>query len=57
MPIDEEKLREKLATILEKTAYGGLHTFRREPLINDVVQAVKECEVESEEQPQEKEVI
>lgn len=42
--IDETKLREKLAKIVEKTAYRGLHTFRHEQIVNDIVQAVKECE-------------
>lgn len=42
--MDEKKLREKLAALLEKTAYGSLHTFAREPLINAIVAAVKESE-------------
>ena len=43
--IDEEKLRQKLAEVLKKTAYRGLHTFEHDHLINDIVQAVNECEV------------
>jgi len=46
--IDEKKLREKLAKILNKTAYRGLFTFEHEHLINDVVQAANECEVTEE---------
>ena len=42
--IDEKKLREKLAKIINKTAYRGLYTFEHDHLINDIVQAVKECE-------------
>ena len=42
--MDEKKLRKKLSAILEKAAYRGLHTFRREPLINAIVAAVKESE-------------
>lgn len=42
--MDEKKLREKLTALLEKKAYGSLHTFRREPLINAIVAAVKESE-------------
>lgn len=43
--MNEKLFREKLAKILEKTAYRGLHTFRYQPLINDIVQAAKECEI------------
>mgnify|MGYP001039080467 CR=1 FL=1 len=42
--INEKKLREKLAKIVEKTAYRGLYTFEHEHILNDVVAAVKECE-------------
>jgi hypothetical protein len=48
--IDEKKLREKLAKILEKTAYRGLHTFQHEHLINDVIAAAKDCEEIAEEE-------
>jgi len=30
---------------VEKTAYSGLHTFQREPLINDIMQAVNDSEI------------
>ena len=62
--MDLEKFRTKVAAILEKTAYQGLHTFAREHFINDVVNAAKQCEeptttpaslVESEEGEEEEE--
>lgn len=45
--LDETKLREKLAKILERTQYHGLHTFARNPLIDATLKAVKECEEEA----------
>jgi len=42
--IDEQKLKEKLAEILERPAYRGLYTYAREPLVNAVVEAVKASE-------------
>ena len=43
--INEEKLREELGKILERPAYGSLHTFTRQPLIDKIIKAVKECEI------------
>jgi hypothetical protein len=48
--MNEEKLKEKLAAILKKPAYGSLHTFEHEHLINDVVAAAKDCEEIAEEE-------
>lgn len=46
--LNEEKLRAKLAKILESPTYRGLHTFARDPLIDDIIKAVKGCEEEAE---------
>ena len=41
--VDEKKLREMLPEILKRPAYRGLHSFAVNSLINDIVEAVKEC--------------
>ncbi|MDH5790035.1 MAG: hypothetical protein OEZ27_05530 [Nitrospinota bacterium] len=56
--IDEKKLRERLAEILKSPTYRGLHSFAIDPLVNDIVNAVKECketEEEEREKPEEEE--
>ena len=42
--VDEGKLRAKIGKILERPAYRGLWTYSRQPLIDRIVEAVKECE-------------
>ena len=42
--INKEKLREKLAKILKRPQYRGLHSFAVEPLIDATIKVVEECE-------------
>ena len=46
--IDEKKLREKLAWLLQRPRYSTLSTGAREPLIEDFVAAAKESEIAEE---------
>lgn len=45
--INEKLLREKLAKLLDRSTYQSLHTFTRNPLIDNIVEAVKTCEKEA----------
>ena len=49
--MDEKKFREKLNVILKKPRYSHFSTGAVPHLINDVVQAAKECKI-SEELPE-----
>ena len=59
--IDEKTLRAKIDKMLDKPAYGSLHTYERKHIIDDIVQAAKDCETvptlltESEEEDEEEE--
>ena len=48
MELDEQKFREKLGKILERSEYRHVHTFAVNPLIDRIIKAVKECEVATE---------
>ena len=46
--INEAKLREKLAVLLKRAEFHSLSTGAYEPLIEQVITAVEECEVAEE---------